>query len=101
MQTITLIPIGSLLPEIISETDFYSSLNKSGSVNKVDRIITIKEKQYNLSTLNISSTASGASGYLFRETFVPGDSGQVLFTLFQAPSPSVQTLLTVGGHIQE
>lgn len=101
MQVITLIPVGGSSPEIISEADFYTALNKIGSVNNAERIITIKEKQYSLTTLNISSAGSGTSGYLFREIFVPSLSGQTVFSLSQAPALGVQTLLTVGGHLQE
>lgn len=101
MQTITLIPVGGLLPEIINEADFYTALNKASSINGVEQFISVKEKRYNLTTLSISSTSSGMAGYLFTQVFIPSTNGQVLFTLLQAPSPSVQTLVSVGGQVQE
>ncbi len=99
MQIITVIPIEGNVPELISEADFYTALNTPRSIDYKDKIITIKERQYQLNTLNVSS--NGGAGYLFKDLFIPSVNGQTDFALSHTPTIGIIPLLTIGGQTQE
>lgn len=101
MQTITLIPVGSSVPELINGTDFYAALNQVNSVSIPESIITIKDKRYSLKTLSINSISGANAGYVFKDVFIPSVNGQTNFTLTQLPTAGIFPLLTVGGVLQE
>jgi hypothetical protein len=101
MQTITLIPVGSSIPELISGTDFYAALNQVNSVSNPENIIAIKDKRYSLKTLTINSISGTNAGYVFKDVFVPSVNGQTNFTLTQIPTAGIFPLLTIGGLLQE
>jgi hypothetical protein len=96
---ITLTPIASNLPEIIPDVDFYACLNTPGSVKVREDLITLKEKQYRLSSFAIGGQT--INGYHFQETLHPQANGQTSIQLAQTPDPNVPPLLTVNGMVQE